>query len=109
MHLAGEANASDVFAGEIRAGKRIANRGARGVPPIFGLLLGPADLRSRERLMICRGGRNEPAALIDDDCARAAGANVNPKYVDRASSTASSQLSGDIIYSQAKMTRVGQA
>ena|SRR5207248_2342034 len=108
MHLAGEADAGNVFACEICCRKRFAKCGAGGAPPVFGMLLGPANLRRRERLMVCRGGRNEPPALIDDDRARAACANVNPKYVDKASSTASSQLSGDIIYSQAKMTREGQ-
>jgi hypothetical protein len=109
VHLAGEADASDVFAGETRASKNFANCCARGSPPVFGMLLGPANLRRRERLMFLRGGRNETAALIDDDSARAASANVNPKYVDVASLTASDQRSGDIIYSYAKMTRVGQA
>ena len=59
--------------------------------------------------MLLRGGRNEAAALIDDDCARTASADVNPEYVDKASSTASNRLRGDIIYSQAKMTREEQA
>lgn len=87
MHLARETNARHIFAGEIRARKRFANCNAGGVPPVLRLLLRPADLRSRERLMICRGGRNEPSGLINDDRARAAGADVNPKYVDKASST----------------------
>ena len=56
MHLAGEANASDVFAGKIRVRKRFANRDAGGAPPIFRLLLCPTYLRSREGLMICRSG-----------------------------------------------------
>jgi hypothetical protein len=109
MHLAGEADAGDVFASEICSSKRFANCFAGGAPPVFGMLLRPANLRSRERLMFLRGGRNETAALIDDDSARAPSANVNPKYVDMASSTASDQRSGDIIYSYAKMTREGQA
>lgn len=111
MHLAGEADAGEVFAGEVRTRKRFANRNAGGAPPVFGLLFRPANLRRCERLMIGRSGRNEPPALIDDDGARAAGANVNPEYVDKASSSASSksQLRGDIIYSHAKMTTEGQS
>jgi hypothetical protein len=109
VHLAGESNGSDVFAGKIRTPKGLANSDACGAPPVLGLLLRPANLGSRKRLMICRCGRNEPPVLVDDDGACAAGANVNAKYVDKASSTASSQLSGDIIYSQVKMTRERQA
>jgi len=62
-------------------------------------------LRSCERLVIRRRGRNEPPALIHDDGACPARANVNPEYVNKASSTASSQQSGDIIYGQDRMTR----
>lgn len=109
MHLAGKTNAGDVFASEIRGGKRFVNSDAGGVPPIFRMLLCPADLRRRERLMICHRGRNQPSALIDDESACAARANVNPEYVNKASSTASSQQSGDIIYSRAKLAREGRA
>src|SRR5690242_4076300 len=95
MHLAGETDANDVFAGEIRTGKSFANCSASGVPPVFGLLLCPAYLRSREGLMICRSGRNKPTALIHDDGACAASADVNPQYVDKASPTAANQLCGE--------------
>src|ERR671923_853829 len=105
MHLAGEPDACDVFACEIRATKCFANGDAGGAPPVFGLLLRPANLWSRKRLMICGGGRNEPPALIHDDGACATGANVNSEYVDKASSTALNQIGGDMIYSHAKMTR----
>ncbi len=52
------------------------------------MLLGPADLRRSKALMLFRGGGDDPAVAIDDDGARSSGANVNPEYVDRASSTA---------------------
>ena len=107
MHLAGETDASDVFAGEIRARKRFANCDARGAPPIFRLLLRPSNLRGRERLMIRRGGGNEPPAFVDDGGACAARADVNAEYVDKASSTAQTNFVEDIIYSQPKMTREG--
>jgi hypothetical protein len=45
VHLAGEADTGDVIAGEICVGERLANGKAGGAPPIFGLLLGPTDLR----------------------------------------------------------------
>src|SRR5437867_347609 len=49
------------------------------------MLLGPADLRRSERLVLFRGGRNEAAAAIYDEGARASGTNVNPENVDRTS------------------------
>ncbi len=52
------------------------------------MLLGPTDLRRSEGLMLFRGGGDDPAVAIDDDGARSSGTNVNPEYVDRASSTA---------------------
>src|SRR5438045_6443616 len=84
MHLSGEADAGNVFACEICCRKRFVNGSAGGAPPVFGMLFRPANLRRCEGLMIRRGGRNEPPALFDDDRARAACANVNPKYVDKA-------------------------
>jgi hypothetical protein len=77
--LAGETNARNVFASETRVSQRFANRKARGAPPVFGMLLGPANLRGGEWLMLFRGGRNKLPAAIDDNGARAARANVNPK------------------------------
>jgi hypothetical protein len=83
MHLAGEANAGNVFAREIRSLECVANRCAGGAPPVFRMLLGPADLRRGEGLMVFRGRRDNGAAAIDYDRARPARANVNPEYVDK--------------------------
>src|SRR6266478_5409443 len=88
VHLTGEAKASDFFSFEVGTRDGLANRNARGAPPVFGMLLGPADLRRSEGLMLFRGGGNNPAVAIDDDGARSSCANVNPEYVDRASSIA---------------------
>jgi hypothetical protein len=43
------------------------------------MLLGPADLRRGEGLVVRGGGRNNAAVAINYDGARAAGANVNPE------------------------------
>jgi hypothetical protein len=78
VHLTGEADAGDFFGAQICARDGLANRDAGGTPPIFGVLLGPADLRRSEGLVFF-GGRGDDAALaIDDDGARSSGTNVNP-------------------------------
>jgi hypothetical protein len=79
VHLAGEADASDIFAGEICFRERLANGEAGGAPPIFRLLLGPAHLRRSERLVIGCRGRDDAAFSINHDGARAAGSDINPK------------------------------
>lgn len=84
VHLAREADRGDVFAGQIRARKRFAHGGARDVPPILGLLLGPAYLRGGKGPMILRGRRDKATRLIDEQGARPAGANVNSDNVNGA-------------------------
>src|SRR5215469_1029470 len=84
VHLAGEADAGDVFASEIRGGKHFAHGGAGGVPPILGVLLGPANLRGGKGLMIFGGCGDKATRLIDEEGSRAAGANVNSKNVNGA-------------------------
>jgi hypothetical protein len=85
VHLAGETDRGDVFAGQMRRRERLANCDAGGAPPVFRLLFGPADLWSSERLMIRRCGGNQLAAVIDYDGPRATGADVNSEKVDKAS------------------------
>src|SRR5260370_42257853 len=84
VHLTGEANSSDFFSFEVGIRDDLANRDAGGAPPVFGILLGPADLRRSKGLELFPGGGDDPAGVIDDDAARSPGANVNPEYVDRA-------------------------
>jgi hypothetical protein len=45
VHLTGEADAGDFFGAKICARDGFLNRNAGGAPPVFGVLLGPADLR----------------------------------------------------------------
>jgi hypothetical protein len=79
VHLAGEADAGDFFGAEIGARDGFTNRDAGGTPPIFGVLLGPANLRRSERLVLFRGGRDDAAVVIDDDGPRSSSTNVNPE------------------------------
>jgi hypothetical protein len=78
VHLTGEADAGDFFCAQICARDGLANRDAGGTPPIFGVLLGPADLRRSEGLVFFGGGGDDSAVAVDDDGARSSGTNVNP-------------------------------
>jgi hypothetical protein len=89
VHLTGEANASDFFSVEIGARDGLTNRDAGGAPPVFGVLLGPADLWRSKGLVLFRSGGDDAAMAIDDDGTRSASTNVNAEYVDRASSRTS--------------------
>jgi hypothetical protein len=62
----------------------LANGEASRLPPIFRMLLGPADLRRGEGLMVRSGGSDNAAVAVNYQRARAASANVNPQYVNRA-------------------------
>jgi hypothetical protein len=77
MHLAGEPNARDLVRGNVGVAQCLANRDGAGPPPILGLLFGPSDLRRCERRVLFGRGCEYAALLIDDESARAAGANVN--------------------------------
>jgi hypothetical protein len=78
VHLTGEADAGDFFGAKICVRNGFANRDAGGTPPVFGVLLGPADLRRSEGLVFFGGGRDDAAVAVDDDGARSSGTNVNP-------------------------------
>jgi len=78
MHLTGEADAGDFLGAQICVRDGLANRNAGGPPPVFGVLLGPADLRRSEGLVFFSGGGDDAAVAVDDDGARSSGTNVNP-------------------------------
>jgi hypothetical protein len=78
VHLTGEADAGDFFGAQICARDGLANRDGGGTPPIFGVLLGPANLRRSEGLVFFGGRGDDAAVAIDDDGARSSGTNVNP-------------------------------
>ena len=89
MHLTGETYAGDVFSAKVGTRDGFANRNTGGAPPVLRLLLGPANLRRSKGLVFFRGRGDDVAVAINDDGARSSGTNVNPEYVDRASSTTS--------------------
>ena len=71
----------------MEAGRRegFADGEAAGAPPVFGMLFGPADLRSGERLMFFGSGGEEAAGMVEDEGTSAAGADVNAEDRDKAS------------------------
>jgi hypothetical protein len=85
MHLPGEADAGNFFGAQICTCNSFADRDASGAPPVFGLLLGPPDLRRSEGLMFFRGGGDDTALAVDDEGASSSGTNINSENVDRAS------------------------
>jgi hypothetical protein len=76
VHLTGEADAGDFIGGQIRAGDGFADGDASGAPPVFGMLFGPADLRRSEGLMVFCRRRDDTAMSVEDQGARASGADV---------------------------------
>jgi hypothetical protein len=77
VHLAGEADAGNVVGAQVRAGESFANRDRAGAPPVFRVLLGPADLGRGEGCVFFGCGCEQAALFVDDQGARAAGAYVN--------------------------------
>ena len=77
MHLAGEADASDLVPAQISLRQRFANGDARSAPPISGMLFRPADFRRGERLVFFGSGGDDAAVFVDDQRACAAGSDVD--------------------------------
>jgi len=77
VHLAGEADAGDVVGTQVGFSQCLGNRDATGPPPVFGTLFGPSDSRGGKRFVLFRGRRDHVALVVDDECARAAGAYVD--------------------------------
>jgi hypothetical protein len=87
MHLSGEADAPD----RISVGPQLAqsppDRQGAGSPPIPGILFRPSQLRRRKGRVILGSGRNDFPALVNDQSARTAGADINSEELDIFSST----------------------
>ena len=77
MHLAGESDAGNVIGAEARLGQGFANRQPAGPPPVFRLLLGPANFRRSEWGMFLGGRGRHPALFVEDQRACAARADVD--------------------------------
>jgi hypothetical protein len=65
VHLTGKADAGYILTAEIRARKRFANGEAGRAPPVFRMLLGPANLRRGKGSMIRGGGGDNAAVAVD--------------------------------------------
>ncbi len=84
VHLAGEADGFDLDA---VAGGGCGFEGAedgflRGAPPVFGVLLGPADVRGGDGGVVGGVGGEDLACAVDEDGAGAAGADVDAEKHD---------------------------
>jgi len=76
VHLAGKADAGDIADGQFRARDSFADGDTSGAPPVFGMLLGPTDLRRSEGLMVFCRRRDDAAIAIEDKGSRASGADI---------------------------------
>lgn len=83
MHLAGKTDASDFVCARAGLSQRLRHGDAKGPPPIFRPLLGPADLRRSERLVLFGGRSDDFAALADEQGARAGRADIDSQEKDR--------------------------
>jgi len=82
VHLAGESHARDVGATQSRLRERFSDGEAAGTPPVLRILFGPTDLWRRERRMFLSGGAHHMSEFIDDECASAAGSDVNSEKMN---------------------------
>jgi hypothetical protein len=85
VHLAGEADAGDIFAAQFGRSQRLANSDAASSPPIVGMLLGPANRGRRKRRMLLGSRRGDRALFVKQQGACSAGANVNAQEINRIS------------------------
>ena len=77
VHLAGKSNAGNLIGVQSRAGHGLPHRDPTGPPPVFRILLRPANLRRSERSVLLGGGRQYPASLIHNQGPGAAGADID--------------------------------
>jgi hypothetical protein len=78
MHLAGEADAGNIVRAGVSPLESLGYRYPAGTPPVFGMLLGPPDLRRSKCRVLLRGRAHDAAFLIENQSARPAGSNINP-------------------------------
>ncbi len=83
VHLAGKSYAGDVGALEIGLGERVPDGNAAGAPPVLRILLRPSDFRRGEVGVLFGCRCDHLAALVDDERAGSAGANVNAEQENK--------------------------
>jgi len=89
VHLAREANATDVLAFQAACLEGSSNSLPSGAPPVIGVLISPSYLRGCELLMLCGGRSENTSLLIDDERPCAAGADVDTQNLNGESSWSS--------------------
>jgi len=77
VHLTRKPDAGDLIGVKIPGRKGFADSNSAGTPPVLRLLLGPADLRGGERLVLLSRGCNYTAGLIDDECSCTASSYID--------------------------------
>lgn|SRR5580700_10462077 len=82
MHLPREADARDVLRPQAGLRQGAAPGDTTCPPPIFGVLLRPADLRRSERLMFFSGRTHHVPLAVNDQRTRPTRAYVYSKYVN---------------------------
>ena len=81
VHLAGESHGGDVFAAETRPLEHGADSLDSGLPPVLGVLLGPAGLGHPHGLVVAGRGAHHVAVRPHDHRARARRADVDAHEV----------------------------
>ncbi len=77
MHLARESDTGDIVCAQTGRVESLANGRSAGSPPVLGILIGPTGSRAFKRLVLCRTGSDDLAALADDEGTGAAGTHVD--------------------------------
>jgi hypothetical protein len=82
VHLSGKADAGDRVAANAGGRESAANRQTASAPPIAWILFRPTGVRRCERGVLFDARAEDAAFCVDDQDARAAGANVNSENVN---------------------------
>jgi hypothetical protein len=77
MHLTGKTYAPNIFSAKVGLPQCLTNRGAASPPPIFRMLLGPANLWRSKWLVFFRRGCEHRSTLVNNERPRAAGSDIN--------------------------------
>jgi len=86
VHLAREANATDVLAFQTAYLEGSSNSLPSGPPPVIGILFRPSYLRGCELLVLFGSRSKNTSLLIDDERPCAAGADIDTQNVNGKSS-----------------------
>jgi hypothetical protein len=77
MHLTGQTHARNLISAQVALRQSPADGDARSAPPVFGSLLGPADLRRGKRFVFFGSRRQDATVVGNNQSAGAAGTNIN--------------------------------